>query len=334
MNRRELLEGLARLFWVFITKNAWADGLPAMEKARISQEMEAGKEHRSNFKVIYGESRLRSEFLNFLKNVYHIYPESDFDRLIGRIASSHFNDRDIYIAVQQALPEIKPLLQPLTFALPALETQKTEMARQTSELLGNSKNHKGYMEIGTPGRYVLALQRHIKMSGHVYVVHTQAPGFSPEDIVERGQLGRLGNFVPLADYNPISVPEGSFDLVSNFIGLHHAPREKLDGFVQSIWKALKPGGKFILRDHDAASPQTEAMVALAHDVFNCGLGVPWEKNAQELRFFKSISYLEDYLAKQGFKRVGPQLAQEGDPTKNLLMAFEKTEVTATGASSS
>ena len=53
----------------------------------------------------------------------------------------------------------------------------------------------------------------------------------------------------------------------------------------SIARMLRPGGIFILRDHDVTTPQMHAFVSLAHAVFNAGLGVSWEINAKELRHF-------------------------------------------------
>ena len=67
------------------------------------------------------------------------------------------------------------------------------------------------------------------------------------------------------------------------------------------------------------------MVALAHDVFNLGLGVPWEANQQEIRNFTSISEMVNYLDRFGLKPVAGRspLLQDGDPTHNALMDFIK-----------
>jgi SAM-dependent methyltransferase len=111
--------------------------------------------------------------------------------------------------------------------------------------------------------------------------------------------------------------------VSNFIGLHHAPRAKLEAFVHSIHEVLRPGGVFVLRDHDVVDEQLDVFVALAHDVFNAGLGFDWAYNAAELRHFQALAAIETYLGARGFQRFGPRIAQPGDPTHNLLVAFER-----------
>ena len=86
---------------------------------------------------------------------------------------------------------------------------------------------------------------------------------------------------------------------------------------------LRPGGVFILRDHDVTTPQMDAFVSLAHAVFNAGLGVPWETNAKELRHFASVADWVGRLDSVGLRDNGKRLLQAHDPTDNVLMAFVK-----------
>ena len=62
-------------------------------------------------------------------------------------------------------------------------------------------------------------------------------------------------------------------------------------------------------------------VALAHTVFNAGLGEPWSVNAAERRHFASIDTWIARLADAGLRHTGPRLMQHGDPSDNALMAF-------------
>jgi hypothetical protein len=66
-----------------------------------------------------------------------------------------------------------------------------------------------------------------------------------------------------------------------------------------------------------------ALVALAHAVFNAGLGVPWETNAKELRHFRTVAEWVDILRRHGFEQVGPGLLQAHDPTLNTLLCFRR-----------
>jgi SAM-dependent methyltransferase len=214
------------------------------------------------------------------------------------------------------------------YGLPALARQKAEMVRQTLDLMGPSPRINGYMEIGTTGRYIGKLQSSADIRGDVVLVNATPPGYSPTDLVERGQLTRIGRYVPLKDYAPIPeqmVASNSLDVVANYIGFHHSPPSRRDGFVGSIHRVLRPGGKLLLRDHDVDSADMNRMVALAHDVFNMGLGLPWEQNQREIRNFTSIAQMKAYLEGCGFRAQESKraLLQGGDPTHNALMEFVK-----------
>lgn len=69
-------------------------------------------------------------------------------------------------------------------------------------------------------------------------------------------------------------------------------------------------------------------VALAHTVFNAGLGESWATNAAELHHFASADAWVRRIERCGLRSTGVQLRQEGDPTDNLLMAFVKEGATS------
>jgi SAM-dependent methyltransferase len=152
-----------------------------------------------------------------------------------------------------------------------------------------------------------------------------APGNSPVDIAERGGLAKIGSFVAMDNYAPISsaVADASLDLVTCYIGLHHSPLDRLDAFVQSIVRVLRPGGVFVLRDHDVVNAQMNDFVSLVHTVFNAGLNETWETNTLELRHFRSVAYWVDYLQARGLQDMGLRLLQANDPSDNVLMGFVK-----------
>jgi SAM-dependent methyltransferase len=286
----------------------------------------AGDGTASNFKTVYSDSRLRERFYSFLRNVFHLYPEERFHELILEASAAGGSDREIYETVQRRLPGIEPRLAKLTYALPALARQKEEMARETADLLGPVGRVRGYVEIGTPGRYVKGLRKRYAIDGTVYVVNDRAPALSMEDVVERGQVARAGKFVALGDYDPfaaVRIPDSSVDLVTNYIGFHHAPADRLDPFVRSIARVLRPGGKLVVRDHDVDGADMNAMVGLAHDVFNAGVGLSWAENHAQIRNFTSVAELTRYLEQRGFTRAAGAGLQPGDPTKNTLMLFVK-----------
>jgi len=280
----------------------------------------------SDFHTVYDDIPMQDGFYLFLQNIYRLYPEDRFHTLIKQACAHHANDEAIYREIQENLPGIKPFLSELTYALPALKKQKQEMSRQTLALLGERRTFNGYIEIGTTGRYISDLRKHLQINEPVTLVNEVPPTNSPADIVERGQLGKLGKYFSLNDYQPlraVDMPDASVDFVSCYIGLHHSPLDLLDGFVRSIWRVLRPGGVFILRDHDVKTPEMHAFVALAHAVFNAGLGVDWEINNKELRHFRSVDYWNSYLTERGFAVSGKGMLQANDPTDNTLLAYTK-----------
>lgn len=277
----------------------------------------------SNFIAVYRDPGLRREFYGFLTHVYHLYPEARFDALIGECAGTLPGDEAIYREIQSRLPGIKPFLSELSYGLPALRHQKSQMLAQALDLLPKGGALNGYLEIGTQGRYASGLQTALGLKGPMWWMNERPSGFSPMDLAERGQIRRLGEHIPLGNYQPAELAPGSLDLVSNFIGLHHAPLDRLRGFIASLARAIRPGGYFLLRDHHVDSRGRYLMAALAHDVFNVGLGVPWEVNAAERRYFRPLGDVEADLRCHGLVRTGKSLLQEGDPTQNTLILFRK-----------
>jgi hypothetical protein len=65
----------------------------------------------------------------------------------------------------------------------------------------------------------------------------------------------------------------------------------------------------------------DIFVSLAHTVFNAGLGVPWETNRKELRYFAPVAEWKRRLESAGLRDSGKRLLQAHDPSDNVLMAF-------------
>lgn len=280
----------------------------------------------TDFHVVFGDTRLRDGFYAFLQNIFHLYPEDRFHHLVAEAAEELDDEAAIFRRVQERLPEIKPFLSELTYALPSLRIQKAEMSRQTLELLGDRKAIDGLVEIGSTGRYVSDLRQHIDVRGEIVLVHDKEPTMGPVDILERGQLGVLGRFVPMGEYDPISksaVKDASVDAVTCYIGLHHIEPEQVRPFLRSIHRVLRPGGIFVLRDHDVKTEEMNAFVGLAHTVFNIGLGETWAFNEAERRHFAPVDTWVERVEAVGFEDSGARLLQERDPSLNVLMAFTK-----------
>ncbi|HEX6612256.1 MAG TPA: FAD-binding protein [Rhodanobacteraceae bacterium] len=307
----------------FRWRNALWDTYYVPELEGSMQQIPRGS---SDFHVVYDETCGNDDFYRFLQNIYRLFPEDRFHTLIRECVDAHDGDEAIYRALQGRLPSIKPRLSELTYAIPSLRKQKREMARQTLALLAGRRDFDGYAEIGSTGRYLGELRKHLRLRGDQVLVNDVAPTNSPVDIAERGRLRKLGRFVPLRDYEPLdgeSIADGSIELLTCYIGLHHASLDRLEPFVASLQRIVKPGGLLILRDHDVTDDYMRALVSLAHAVFNAGLGVTWEANSRELRHFRAIEDWIGILGRHGFEQTGPHLLQAHDPTLNTLLCFSR-----------
>lgn len=280
----------------------------------------------SEFLTVYNDTRSRDDFYRFLQVVYHLYPEAEFHQLIIDACRRNDDDEAIYNEVAERLPDIKTFLSELTYALPALKTQKQEMASQTAAILPGSSSFNGYLEIGSTGRYVKSLRESLELDGPIYLTNDVAPDNSPPEIMERGGIKQVGEFFDLNDYEPISaslIGDASVDLVTCYIGLHHCPRARLNPYIQSIHRVLRPGGYFVLRDHDAGTDDMRIFCSLVHTVFNAGLGVPWTEDRKELRLFEGVDFWAKALTRNGFEDIGKRLLQANDPSLNTLMCFQR-----------
>lgn len=279
----------------------------------------------SEFKAVFQNKKWSEDFHRFLQVIFHLYPEDKFHALLTAVSHEKGTDEEIYKSVQQRLPTIKPFLSELTFALPSLQKQKKEMARQVLQLLANRTAINGYIEIGSTGRYISELRKHIKLSGPLFLTNDIAPSNAIGDIFERGQLSKLGQFIPLNNYRPLpnNIADGSIDLVTCHIGLHHCPHELLSGYINSIKRVLRPGGMFIIRDHDVKTPDMGTFISVVHTVFNLGLNVQWEVDNREFKSFKSINEWSSLISGFGFTDSGKRILQDYDPSNNTLLLFTK-----------
>lgn len=314
MNRRDCLIRLGALLATPLATRAWAD-------ERISLSTDVG-----NFRYVYSNPRLRDEFLNFLINVFHLYPENELHQALTQLCRENESDRQIYEALQNQMDDIRPFLGALRYAIPALKKQKAIMAEQTLQLVDPTARYDGHLEIGSTGRYIGILEDRLDVTGDVFLLHTEEAGFGPEDIVERGQIAKIGTHIDMGDYSTrftSIIPANSLDMVTVFIGFHHCPVRKREEFISAVRSVISPGGTMILRDHDVDSEDMWRMAALAHDTFNAGTEESWQFNRRELRNFYSLQFIIDYIEETGFKHRGQVLFQPGDPTRNGLTAFTK-----------
>lgn len=277
-----------------------------------------------DFAAVYGTAKWRDDFYRFLQNVFNVYPEDRFHWTIAEAVAEGGDEEAIYRRVQARRGNAAVFLNPLRYAVPSLLRQKREMQRQTLTLLDGRRDFCHYVEIGSLGRYAATLRKALRL-GRITLVDDRPPDYSPVQMLERGGVRKLGTHVPLAHYAPLppDLPDASVDLMTCYIGLHHIEPAGLKPFIASLARVLRPGGLFIVRDHDVTTPQMFRFVSLAHTVFNAGLGDPWSANVEDKRYFRPVAEWVALLAEVGLQDTGARVLQANDPTLNTLMAFRK-----------
>lgn len=279
----------------------------------------------NRFVQVYRNPDLRKRFYPFLENVLRLYPANDLDALIRETVNIHESKEGVYKDIQATLPGTQSGFTRARSAVSALNFQREVMFEQTMELLsGRYDRIDTYAEIGTKGRYVRLLHEELGFQ-KCYLVTDPKPGFSPTDFLERLSLSRPWQWTPLGNsYTGLGVIKyKSVDLISIYIGLHHAPKEYLNMVLAMANLILRPGGHIIIREHDCTSPEVELMAGLAHDVFDVATGVSWGENSRDVQNFHSIDEWESMFAKHGFRRMHRGLLQTGDPSMNTLVIFKK-----------
>ncbi|MFT3799654.1 MAG: FAD-binding oxidoreductase [Burkholderiaceae bacterium] len=292
-----------------------------------------GQPHRpSTFRRVLGDPVWHDALYRHFQHVYRLYPEARLHKLIRTLAERHPDDESVYRHLLIEMPRIRPALAEARLALPALRRHKREIAAQIGRVmntLGRDRQVDGYLEFGTPGRYLRSVDRQVGLRGERYVLNDEAPGHGIVDVLERGTPWRNARHLDLNDYQPLpaaAVPAGSLDLVACPIGLHHAPPERLDAFVASLADTLRYDGVLILREYDAHDAAHRGFVALTHMIYNAGVGVPWELEQRERRGFAGLSHWIELMARHGLRDTGLRLREAHDPSGNTLMAFVKGAV--------
>lgn len=280
----------------------------------------------SPFRLVFSRgANQRRDVRDFINNIFMQLNDKKFiNQVDSELENPLLNDEELYTHLFNNIKQSKDnFIINLKQTLKSLNAFKDEIGEQTAHLVGEKKLN-GYLEIGYPGRMIRPLKRRLNLKGPFYVLNDKE-NFS--DYLEAGFPLPYDKFINLNNYSPIAeedIPSSSIDLVCMYIGLHHAPKEKLEPFLASIYRILRPGGSFILMDHDAHSDEIIHLADVVHSIFNCATGVDPELNRTEIRNFHSLHYWMALVRTQGFEIYEhPPLIRKGDPTLNALVRFDK-----------
>jgi SAM-dependent methyltransferase len=234
---------------------------------------------------------------------------------------------EIYKELIKRLPEVSPnFCVDIWRALTSLKAIKHDLGNQAVKLLKlqGVKKIDGVLEIGSPARYVEDYRKGgIEISGTIYANDDK------ESFISKFPKKAYHHFIPL-DFNQKPnygmIQENTLELVTCYAGLHHFSKENLMTFIKEMKRILKPGGKFLLVDHDITNDLVNHQAHLAHLIFNAVNAVNLQDELSEVRVFKSMPDWIDEMTKNGFQlgqHPDKELIRDNDPTRNRMLCFFK-----------
>lgn len=277
------------------------------------------------------------EVKSFLDNVFKQLKSSDLRKIVAdfKTQSTTFRDHELYEFIRKEFPKYKKWSSFLKQSK-LLQNQQRILTDQTLQLLPQ-KTIENIVEIGTPGTFLSALRKKFSITGISYVLNSDN---YKKDLFYNFSWRPFKGFKSydfaynLNDYSPITediIPSSSVEAVVFYTGLHHIPSEKLNAFIHSIVRILKPGGSLIVREYNCDNAQLMTLITTTHSLYNAiAKNIPFEEEQNEIRNFKPLQEWIEFMKGAGLKlelyNDQPGLLQDGDPTKNTLLKFTKTNI--------
>ena len=290
-------------------------------------------QHRDDsYRKLMSNPTQRNEFIeHFFTNIFNIESKDKLKNLMAKAVADprNSNDDDIYQYIKQHLDEgsSDPLNEFSKVVKSLLQTrwQRKELVKETVTILHRLKRLgkiNGLVSIGDTGKLVRELTENEFVSGNVWIVHDDLGGLV--QMIERGSENEVGEFVQIDYNNPIfiKIPSESADLITLNIGLHHFPQETILPFLNEVYRILRKGGLFIVREHDA-SPEIIPVLDLAHSIFNAVTGVSPLNDRHEIRAFRPILEWRKIIESVGLTDSYLYDIESGDPTIDEMMCFYK-----------
>ena len=286
-----------------------------------------------SYRRLMGDPALRVQFFSgFLHKIFKVAHPDSVAKAVAKATWDPDNrtDADIYDDVREQLQQSStgPTTQlgNLWRGLRQLRAQRTELTRETGAILarlGRLGSVHDYASVGDHGKLVLAFRDTFGMRGTSYVVNDD-PGNDMRAVLERGLSQPVGQFIRIDYKDPrkIALPDGSVDLLTLNMGLHHFPQSCIAKFLSEVARVLRPGALFILREHNA-STELLPMLDLAHSIFNAVSGVSGRAERNEIRAFRPILEWRRIVEAAGFEDTMLYEMEAGDPTLDEMMCFSK-----------
>lgn len=299
-------------------------------------------------KVFCTTEEMKKEFVKFLTTIFFVLDEEKVLAFMGKLlADPNKSDEEIYNALKGNIKNLQKRF-PLFHKLKSLFVLKKGLSGQAAALTKglDAAKFRDYMEI-YDRRYLKNLRAATGMpldKNCIAVANNGEVGMR-----ERLEAGALLARYPYRKHvglndegcNPFTQPEASYrpipddevekesiDLLACLGGLHHIPKARMDAFISSMHRTLRPGAVLLMREHDAKDESLKDIAAAVHSFVNASDDVPWTVEQREVRDFRSMQEWTEVMSKHGFQQLSSKsLVLTDDPTKNAMTAFVKTPQT-------
>ena len=278
---------------------------------------EALPSSRHHYDVL-ADARYRDRLYDFLRFVFR----TDEKRVFAEVCharESCRSEQEIYTQIQHTCAlGVKSLRSPriLWNVYRQLRTQNRVLLEQSTEILQGRKIHDMLMLEPTD---TAKPSRHYRESSGIALRSLFRLVGSKKAHAEY----RIGSGSLLAVLEEIE--DAQMDVVTVYGGLHHLPKQEREHVHEMLWRILKPGGVFIIREHDVKGSAMFDFVSLIHSVFNAVTNETWETEKHEIREFEPVEQIVRDIEAKGFEDMGYRLRQHGDPSENILLGFVKKE---------
>lgn len=179
----------------------------------------------------------------------------------------------------------------------------------------NTENIKVYLDIG---------------SGDAVDFNFMTTKLNPEKSIsvdiKDSRLDKSFEFHILEINQPLLLADESVDIITIFHALHHSSDALFR--LKDVYRLLKIGGLFILKDHDVSNSDTANIVSFEHLVYSIGEGTATIDNAKnyneiEPMYYYSADYIKNYLLDIGVEVVMFNVYE--NPTRTYKAIFRKKE---------
>lgn len=121
-----------------------------------------------------------------------------------------------------------------------------------------------------------------------------------------------------------------FDLISTFMVLHHIEPKLRSVILSEIYRCLKPGGYFIIREHNAEDAIDCMMCDVEHMLYDYEKIPNFKPNEQSITYFKDIQQWTDEMKSHNFESVNWEIDWSPkhtiNPTKPYHHIFKKSTI--------